>query len=211
MERDLEPLSASALAELADVTAAEVERLVALGILAARDGAAPFRTSDAKKVRLAKACEQAGLPMEGIAAVIRQGRLSFAFLDASPYQRWALRSARTYRQVSQETGVPLELLRDALESMGFPPATPDDPIREDELEAVPLLRLAHTTGIIDRPWMTRVGRGYARACATSPGSRPRSTTRASRGRCWSPAPTRARPWSGPPTCPASSTPWSTAR
>jgi adenylate cyclase len=77
--------------------------------------------------------------MDGIASVIRAGRLSFAFLDASPYQRWALRSARTYRQVSQETGVPLDLLFDALESMGFPPAAPDDPIRDDELETVPLL------------------------------------------------------------------------
>jgi adenylate cyclase len=143
------------------VTEAEVERLVALGVLTPRDGAAPFLTTDAKKVRLAKACEQAGLPMDGIASVIRAGRLSFAFLDTSPYQRWALRSARTYRQVSQETGVPLELLHDVLEAMGFPPAAPDDQIREDELEAVPLLRLAHTTGIIDGPWMTRVGRGYA--------------------------------------------------
>jgi hypothetical protein len=35
--------------------------------------------------------------MDGIAAVIRQGWLSFAFLDTSAYQRWALRSARTYR------------------------------------------------------------------------------------------------------------------
>jgi hypothetical protein len=51
-------------------------------------------------VRLAEACERAGLPMEGIASVIRAGRLSFAFLEASAYRRWALRSARTYRQVS---------------------------------------------------------------------------------------------------------------
>jgi adenylate cyclase len=161
MEPDLEPLSASALAELAGVTAAEVDRLAALGILTPRDGAAPFLTTDVKKVRLARACEQAGLPMDGIAAVIRAGRLSFAFLDAAPYRRWALRSARTYRQVSQEAGVPVDLLRDLLSSMGFTPAAPDDPIREDELETVPLLRLAHTTGVIDRPWMTRVGRGYA--------------------------------------------------
>jgi class 3 adenylate cyclase len=51
------------------------------------------------------------------------------------------------RKPRQETGVPLELLRDALEAMGFPPAAPDDPIREDELETVPLLRLAHITGV----------------------------------------------------------------
>jgi adenylate cyclase len=161
MERDTEPLSAAALAELAEVTAAEVERLVPLGILAPRDGAASFLATDVKKVRLAKACERAGLPMEGIASVIREGRLSFAFLDAAPYRRWALRSTRSYRQVCEEAGVPLELLRDALEAMGFAPAAPDDPIREDELETVPLVRLAQATGIVDRAWMARVGRGYA--------------------------------------------------
>jgi hypothetical protein len=99
-------LSASELADRAGVTEAEVQRLVELGILVARDGDQPFLAADAQKVRLATACEQAGLPMEGIAAAIRAGRLSFAFLEASPYRRWAVRSGRTYRQVSQETGVP---------------------------------------------------------------------------------------------------------
>jgi hypothetical protein len=94
-------LSASGLANLAGVTEAEVQRLVDLGILVARDGAGPFLAADAQKVRLATACEQAGLPMAGIAAAIRAGRLSFGFLEAAPYRRWALRSARTYRQVSQ--------------------------------------------------------------------------------------------------------------
>jgi hypothetical protein len=112
-------LSASGLADLAGVTEAEVARLVDLGILVARHGPRPFLASDAQKVRLATACERAGLPMAGIAAAIRAGRLSFGFLDAAPYRRWAVRSARTYRQVSQETGVPLELLGSFLEAMGF--------------------------------------------------------------------------------------------
>src|SRR5688500_10578559 len=112
-------LSASGLANLAGVTEAEVQRLVDLGILVARDEGGPFLATDVQKVRLATACEQAGLPMEGIASAIQAGRLSFAFLEAEPFRRWAVRSARTYRQVSQETGVPLELLAGALESMGF--------------------------------------------------------------------------------------------
>jgi hypothetical protein len=110
-------LSAAGLADLAGVTEAEVERLVELGILVARDGADPFRETDVQRVRLATACEQAGLPMAGIAAAIRAGRLSFAFLEAAPYRRWAVRSARTYRQVSQEAGVPLELLGGYAEGM----------------------------------------------------------------------------------------------
>jgi hypothetical protein len=110
-------LSAAGLADLAGVTEAEVERLVELGILVARDGADPFRETDVQRVRLATACEQAGLPIAGIAAAIRAGRLSFAFLEAAPYRRWAVRSARTYRQVSQEAGVPLELLGGYAEGM----------------------------------------------------------------------------------------------
>src|ERR1044072_2905897 len=109
MGTEMGALSASELADLAGVTEAEVDRLVGLGILVAGDGAGPFLAADAQKVRLAAACEQAGLPMEGIAAAIRAGRLSFAFLEAAPFRRWAVRSARTYRQVSQETGIPLEL------------------------------------------------------------------------------------------------------
>jgi adenylate cyclase len=166
----MKELSASGLADLAGVTEPEVARLVELGLLVARDGAGPFRETDVQKVRLATACERAGLPMEGIASVIRSGRLSFAFLEAAPYRRWAVRSARTYRQVSQETGVPLELLGDALESMGFAPMAPDEPMREDELEVVPFVQLGHTTGVLDQLWATRAGRAHAeglRLIATS--------------------------------------------
>src|SRR6266545_4195212 len=92
---------------------------------------------------------------------IRVGRLSFAFLEASPYRRWAVRSARTYRQVSQETGVPLEVLGGALESMGFARMAPDELIRQDELEVVPLLQLGLSRGILDQVWLTRLGRAYA--------------------------------------------------
>jgi adenylate cyclase len=154
-------LSAQGLADLAGVTEAEVRRLVDLGILVARDGAGPFLETDVQKVRLATACEQAGLPMDGIAAAVQQGRLSFAFLEAAPYRRWAVRSARTYRQVSQEAGVPLELLGSFLEAIGFARMAPDEPIREDELEVVPLLQLGLSSGILDQVWSTRLGRGYA--------------------------------------------------
>jgi adenylate cyclase len=153
-------LSASELADLAGATEAEVQRLVEHGVLVARDGVGPFLEADVQKVRLAAACERAGLPMEGIAAAIRAGRLSFAFLEAAVYRRWRVRSGRTYRQVSQETGVPLELLGGALEAMGFARMAPDEQIREDELEIVPLLQLGLANGFLDQLWSTRLGRGY---------------------------------------------------
>jgi adenylate cyclase len=153
-------LSAARLADLAGVTAAEVERLVDLGVLVARDGGEPFLEIDVPKVRLAAACEQAGLPMEGIASAIGAGRLSFTFLEAAPFRRWAVRSGRTYRQVSQDTGIPLETLGAVLESMGFARVGPDEPMREDELAVVPVLRLGLASGIFDPAWLARLGRAH---------------------------------------------------
>jgi hypothetical protein len=89
-------------------------------ILVPRDGAGPFRETDVQKVRLAAGCEQAGLPMAGIASAIQAGRLSFAFLEAAPFRRWAVRSGRTYRQVSEETGVPLDTLGRCWSRWGSP-------------------------------------------------------------------------------------------
>jgi adenylate cyclase len=154
-------LSAARLADLAGVTAAEVERLVDLGVLVARDGTDPFLEADVPKVRLAAACEQAGLPMAGIASAIGAGRLSFTFLEAAPFRRWAVRSGRTYRQVSQDTGISLETLGAVLESMGFARVGPDEPMREDELAVVPLLRLGLASGIFDPAWLARLGRAHA--------------------------------------------------
>ena len=153
-------LSAARLADLAGVTAAEVQRLVELGVLVARDGGEPFLETDVPKVRLAAACELAGLPMAGIASAIGAGRLSFSFLEAAPFRRWAVRSGRSYRQVSQDTAIPLETLGVVLESMGFARVGPDEPMREDELAVVPVLRLGLASGIFDVAWLARLGRAH---------------------------------------------------
>ena len=156
----MDGLSVSGLADLAGTTAAEVERLVELGIVVARDDVGPFLESDVPKVRLATACERAGLPMEGIVSAIRAGRLSFAFLEGVPFRRWAVRSGRTYRQVSQDTGIPLDTLGAVLESMGFARVGPDEPMREDELDVVPLVAQGLSSGIFDLPWLARLGRAH---------------------------------------------------
>jgi adenylate cyclase len=153
-------LSAAGLADLAGVTEGEVERLADLGILASRDGTGPFLEADVPKVRLAVACERAGLPMEGIASAVRAGRLSFAFLEGTPFRRWAFRSGRTYRQVSQDTGIPLETLGAVLEQMGFARVGPDEPMREDELDVVPLVAHGLSSGILDPAWLARLGRAH---------------------------------------------------
>jgi hypothetical protein len=153
--------SAAELAERAGATEGELERMVTLGILVPRQDDRPFVPSDVQKVRLAKACERAGLPMEGIGWAIQQGRVSFAFLEAPAYRRWAQRSDRTYREVRREGGVPFEVLRTVLEAYGYARMEPEDRIREDELEILPLVRQAVATRMLDGAWMTRVARAHA--------------------------------------------------
>jgi class 3 adenylate cyclase len=72
-----------------------------------------------------------------------------------------VRSGPTYRQVSQDAGVPLETLGVVLEAMGFARVGPDEPMREDELAVVPVLRLGLASGIFDRAWLARLGRAHA--------------------------------------------------
>src|SRR4029453_15957653 len=156
----MDGLSVSGLADLAGATAAEAQRRVELGCLAARDSTGMFLESDVPKVRLATACERAGLPMEGIVSAIRAGRLSFSFLEGAPFLRWAVRSGRTYRQGSQDTGVPLTTLGAVLESMGFARVGPDELMREDELEVVPLVAHGLSSGILDPAWLARLGRAH---------------------------------------------------
>jgi adenylate cyclase len=71
-----------------------------------------------------------------------------------------VRSGRSYRQVSQEIGIPLDTLGAALESMGFARAGPDEPMREDELELVPFLAHGLSSGILDLAWLARLGRAH---------------------------------------------------
>lgn len=87
-ERLTDGLSAAELAEKAGASEEDLERMVGFGILVPRDAEPPFLPSDVQKVRLATACARAGLPMEGIGWAIEQGRVSFTFLEATPFRRW---------------------------------------------------------------------------------------------------------------------------
>jgi len=154
-------LSATELAQRAGVTAEDVQRMVALGLLSSATGG--FGPGDVRRVRLAMACERAGLPMDAIAQSVGEGRLSFAFMDNAAYERWAERSERTYADVCREHGVEFEQLRNGLEAMGFEPKGAADHVRTDELEVLPLVALSLQTGVLDEAWLVRIGRGYSEA------------------------------------------------
>jgi adenylate cyclase len=142
------------MAELMRVEAADkagvepeyVDRLIELGIVVP-DANDRLTTGDVRRMQLARTLEGAGIGLEALAAGLRSGRLSLGFMDTPAYQRFATLSGETFRQVSERSGVPLELLMIGREATGGAMPSPDDRMREDELVLVPYLRALLDTGI----------------------------------------------------------------
>jgi hypothetical protein len=65
-----------------------VDRLVDLGILRPGSGTT-FSTGDIRRARWVQSFERAGVPLEGLAAAVRDGTLSFSYLDATSFDRFA--------------------------------------------------------------------------------------------------------------------------
>ena len=133
------------VAEQAGVEPAFLVRLVDLGIVAPEE---PNRFSpvDVRRVLMAKSLDEAGIPLDGVAAAIERGALSLAFLDAASYERFAALAAETFRQVSERTGIPLELLTVIREAIGMAQPSADDRLREDEMTIVPFIELQVSEG-----------------------------------------------------------------
>ena len=123
-----------------------VDRLVELGILSPGSGNT-FSTGDVRRARWVQSFEQAGVPLEGLAAAVRDGTLSFSYLDATAFDRFAGVSTTTFRELSERTGVPLDLLLVVREAHGFAEPGPEDHVREDELAVVPAIENQLASGI----------------------------------------------------------------
>ena len=100
-------------------------RLVELDILAPEEPDR-FSPGDVRRVLMARSLEDAGIPLEGLAAALQRGDISLDFLDAASYERFAALASETFRQVSDRTGIPLELLTVVREAIGMAQPSPDD-------------------------------------------------------------------------------------
>jgi adenylate cyclase len=133
--------------------------LVELGILTPAAGEA-FSPGDVLRARWLQSLERAGVPLEGLAAAVRDGVLSFSFLDVGAYDRFAGLSGTTFQQLSAQTGIPLELLMVVREVFGFAEPHPEDTLHHNELSVVPLLQLQLSKGfrpvVIER-WLRVYG------------------------------------------------------
>jgi adenylate cyclase len=135
-----------ALAERAAVHVGYVDRLVELGILVSPRSGSSFSTGDVRRLRLVRGLEEGGLPLEGISAAVRDGDLSFRFLDLPSWDWYGGFVGKTYRELSAETGLSLELLQVIRESMGSSRPEPEDPVHEEDLDLIPVVKVALDAG-----------------------------------------------------------------
>jgi adenylate cyclase len=156
------------VAERAGVDDDFVTRLIEVGLLApAADGS--FTEGDARRARLYRGLERAGLPVDALVEALRRDELSFDFLDLPLYDRFSRLSPSTFRDVSAQEGVPVELLVVIREAMGFAQADAGDRMREDELRVVPIITLQLAKGfdpaVIER-WLRVYGDSLRRITET---------------------------------------------
>jgi class 3 adenylate cyclase/DNA-binding transcriptional MerR regulator len=133
------------VADRAGVEPSYVARLVELGILAPQEPDR-FTPGDVRRVQIARSLEDAGIPLGEVVTAIERGALSLDFADAAGFERFAGLTDQTFHEVSDRTGIPLELLAVVREAVGMPPPSPEDRIREDELTIVPFIALQLAEG-----------------------------------------------------------------
>jgi hypothetical protein len=135
--------------------------LVELGILTPAAGAA-FSPGDALRARWLQSFERASVPLDGVAAAVRDGALSFSYLDVPAFDRFAGLSGTTFQELSSKTGIPLELLMVVREAFGFAAPRPEDQVRQNELSVVPVIQLELAKGfhpvVIER-WLRGMTEG----------------------------------------------------
>ena len=132
-----------------------VDRLVELGLLTP-DAEGGFSTGDVRRARWVRSLEDSGVPLDGMAAAVRDGALSFSYLDAAAFDRFAGMSATTFRELSERTGVPLTLLRVIREAFGYAEPGPDDPMLEDELSVASVIEMQLAKGfrpVVIEQWL----------------------------------------------------------
>jgi adenylate cyclase len=104
------------------------------------DADSGFSSGHVRRASIVNSLEQSGLPLAGIAEAIRTGVIGLDFVDQPTYDRYDGLGNVTFRELSTETGVPVDLLLVIREAMGFAQAGPDDRLRDDELRVVPIVR-----------------------------------------------------------------------
>ena len=143
------------VAHQAGVPTSYVDRVVEFGMLTPLIGD-EFSSGDVRRARWIHNFERAGVPLEDMAEAVRNGTLSFSFLDESAFDRFAGLSNTTFGQLSAASGISLELLAVVREAFGHPEPRPEDYVREDELAVISAVELQLSSGfrpVVIQRWL----------------------------------------------------------
>jgi DNA-binding transcriptional MerR regulator len=116
----------------ADVSVDELRELVAMGIVTTSQDDR-FTSGDIRRISLVQSLAGAGIPLDGLGAAIRSGKVSLDFLDAPAFERFSALSGVTFAGFAERAEMPIELLMLIREAAGSPAPLPEDRIRDEEL------------------------------------------------------------------------------
>jgi adenylate cyclase len=149
-------LSEAELAERSGCSLERVQQLVRLGILVPRDHDGPFAATDAHRVRLMQAFEDAGIEIQLIARGIEAGKLSYENVGLLLPEPAA--SSTSYEEIARESGRSAEAIRRLVSEFGLPQMGSESRVRDDDVPV--LLELLTVWADADDDDLARLARVY---------------------------------------------------
>jgi adenylate cyclase len=135
---DADHLTEEEVAERAGIGIERLRALVELRLLVPEDGG--FRRRDVMRARVFVELETKGLDPPTLASAHASGHLTLGYLESAG--RRHPRTGRTFAQISEDIGVPIETLQNMYLTLGLPRPREDEYVREDDepiLKALPVL------------------------------------------------------------------------
>lgn len=151
-------LSLAEVAVAGGTTEDTVSQLAELGVIAPSNGGV-FRPSDVRRVRLVLALATSGVPFEAVGKAIREGRISFDFIDELAPNPIPL-LPETQTELVARLGLSDELARSLGTILGTCSLPADQQVRSDHAELFELVGTAKAAGADDE-LLVRVVRATA--------------------------------------------------
>ena len=123
-----------------------VVELARLGVISKTNGG--FRPSDVRRVRLVLALETSGVPFEAVGEAIREGRVSFDFIEELAPEPIPL-LPETQTELVERLGLSEELARSLGTILGTCSLPPDQQVRSDHAQIFELVAAAKAQGAPD--------------------------------------------------------------
>jgi adenylate cyclase len=141
-----ERLTLDEIAVRAGIGVDRARRLEALGIIQSERGT--FDRRDVMRARVAAHLESVGIEPEALSAALASGDLRLGYIESAG--RRHPRVERSFAEISGEVGVPLGTLERTYMAFGLPPPHRDEPVRQEDLEAIRMLPILFGTGVDER-------------------------------------------------------------